>query len=136
MQSPHWRTGPTLVPSFEHQQTCTQSVIEGEQAGLGSYEGGEEYSPVFSSEAWCSETDFRWAEWHVEDKNISQEKEIPVILWISHFIISKTNFHLLFTIVWQISQSVCLISHLQLRLLYKFSYFGCFFNLYAAQVQK
>lgn len=35
------------VPSFEHQQTCTQSAIEGEQAGLSLYGGERIQSSVF-----------------------------------------------------------------------------------------
>lgn len=86
--------------SFKHQQTCTQSAIEGEQAGLSFR--GKEYSPVFSSFTWCSWT--RRAECCVEDKNISQEKEISVVISVG-FSLNKPFHHfrntypLIFTLV-------------------------------------
>lgn len=113
-QPSHWRTGPSLhVPSnsTQHQQTCTQSAIEGKQAGLSLR--GKEYNPVFDPFTWCS--NFRWAEWCVEDKNIYQEKEICVLISVG-FSVNKPFHHFQisfppgFTVGWRIYISLNFLS--------------------------
>lgn len=111
--------------SFKYLQTCTQSAIEGRQAGLSLRV--KEYSPVFPPSLDVLRLT-EWAEWCVDDKNIYQEKRHQCcnFCWLfSEWAISSLQ-NLISTQLHRYEESVLYISDS-----FVFTYFSFLFGLVA-----